>query len=109
MTNLQRRRRRNGGSYTVKGVPIGVPRHSFDPRKGDVFYVSGKRVTVKSTSGDMVSVSPSVQGMYALGMGNLYQIARVPEDSRFAPYEYRARVKGNTRRRVNATRKLGEY
>ena len=102
------RRRRNGGSYTVKGVPIGVPRHSFDPRKGDVFYVSGKRITVKSTSGDMVSVSPSVQGMYALGMGNLYQIARVPEDSRFAPYGYRARVKGNTRRRVNAASSTGK-
>lgn len=103
------RRKRN---YVVKGVPIGIPRYSFDPRKGDKFYVSGKLITVTGVSGDMLAIRPHVDGMTDLSVGNLYQIARVPEDSRFAPYEYRvkknlqpARIKKNGRTYTGYVRK----
>jgi len=84
------RRKRNGQSYARKGVSIGVPRHGFTPKVGDKFYVSGKLVTIKRKDGDgMLWFNRDVNGTVAMSESNLYQAAYVPEDSPFAPYEYR--------------------
>ena len=89
-TSNSRRRRKNGRSYARKGVSIGVPRYSFDPRPGDQFYVSGKLVTIKRKDHEgMLWFNKSVDGTVAMSESNLYQASYVPEDSRFAPYEYR--------------------
>ena len=91
-------RRNNGRSYVTKGVSIGIPRYSFDPKTGDKFYVEGKLITIKRVDGEgMLHFSPSVDGTFAMSAGNLYQMARVPEDSRFAPYEYRIKRVPNGR------------
>lgn len=90
-TSNPRRRRKNGRSYATKGVSIGIPRYSFDPRKGDQFYVEGQLVTIKSVSGDMLNFNRSVDGTTGMSVSNLYQVARVPETSRFAPYDVRMR------------------
>lgn len=84
------RKKRNGSSYARKGVSIGVPRHGFTPKVGDKFYVSGKLVTIKRKDGDgMLWFNRDVDGTVAMSESNLYQAAYVPEDSPFAPYEYR--------------------
>jgi hypothetical protein len=84
--------RRNGSSYVVKGVSIGVPRYNFDPQKGDQFYIHGKLSTIKRRyDGDMLELVRPSNGMTDLSVSNLYQIARVPESSRFAPYDIRMR------------------
>lgn len=86
------RRRKNGRSYAQKGVSIGVPRYSFDPKIGDQFYLEGKLITIKKVDRDgMLEFRPSVDGTFAMSAGNLYQATRVPETSRFAPYDVRMR------------------
>lgn len=72
-----------------KGTSIKVYRHAFDPRKGDVFYISGKTATIKrvgkDTDGtDYVWFERSVDGITAMSVSNLYQAASVPETSRFS-------------------------
>lgn len=90
ITTANPKRRSNGRSYVRKGVSIGVPRYSFDPKTGDKFYVSGKLVTIKRVDQEgMLWFNRDVDGTVAMSASNLYQAAYVPEDSRFAPYEYR--------------------
>lgn len=75
-----------GRSYVQKGVSISVPRHGFTPRGGDKFYIQGKLVTLKSVRDDYAYLRGSIDGMNAMSVSNLYQVARVPEGSRFGPY-----------------------
>lgn len=92
-----------GRSYVQQGVNIGVPRYSFDPRKGDEFFIQGKKTAVKRMEGDYVHLTRSIDGMSAMSVSNLYQMARVPETSRFAPYEVRVRHQNGKRRKANAS------
>lgn len=93
-------KRRNGRSYARKGVPMGVPRYNFDPRKGDVFYLSGKKATVKRRyddgGTDYVDFTRPVDGTTGMSVGNLYQASYVPETSRFAGYRGKSNPKRPT-------------
>jgi len=73
-----------------QGVRIGIPRYNFDPKAGDQFFIDGKSITIKRKSDDFVTFSRSVNGTTGMSVSNLYQVAMVPENSRFAPYGYRS-------------------
>lgn len=75
--------------------------YNFQPSKGEIFYIHGRKVKISKIFNDgEVGISPSVDGIVAMSVRNLYQIARVPEDSRWAPYG--ARKVTNPRHGVRA-------
>lgn len=96
-SNPRGKKRRNGRSYPQMGHPIGIPRYNFDPKVGDEFYISGKLVKIKRIDREgMLEFNRMIDGMTAMSVGNLYQAARVPATSRFAPYDVRIKSNGRT-------------